>query len=234
LPRLKADHPELKAILVEDALGANGPHISLIKSLGYSFIIGAKPVGNGYLFNQLDAHVKDGRAHEFEVIDEQGVLHGYRYANGLKLNASHPDILVNLVEYWEVKKGKVLNFSWITDIKITPQNVAYIVRGGRARWKIENETFNTLKNQGYHLEHNYGHGKKFLATVFGCLTFLAFLVDQIQALGCPLLQRAKASRRTKASLWDRLRALVTTHYLSSWEELWWKIIRAKEPVIDTT
>jgi len=234
LPRLKADHPELKVILGEDALGANGPHISLIKSLGYSFIIGAKPVGNGYLFNQLDAHVKDGTAHEFEVTDESGVLHGYRYANGLKLNASHPDILVNLVEYWEVKKGKVLNFSWITDIKITPQNVAYIVRGGRARWKIENETFNTLKNQGYHLEHNYGHGKKFLATVFGCLTFLAFLVDQIQALGCPLLQRAKASRRTKASLWDRLRALVTTHYLSSWEELWWKIIRAKEPVIDTT
>ena len=34
------------------------------------------------------------------------------------------------------------------------------MRGGRARWKIENETFNTLKNQGYHFEHNYGHGKK--------------------------------------------------------------------------
>jgi hypothetical protein len=28
-----------------------------------------------------------------------------------------------------------------------------LVKGGRARWKIENEAFNTLKNQGYHLEH---------------------------------------------------------------------------------
>ena len=36
----------------------------------------------------------------------------------------------------------------------------------RARWKIENETFNTLKNQGYHFEHNYGHGEQHLSVVF--------------------------------------------------------------------
>jgi hypothetical protein len=58
-----------------------------------------------------------------------------------------------------------------------------MVTVARTRWKIENETFNTLKNQGYHLEHNYGHGNKYLATNFAILTFLAFLTDQIaQAL----------------------------------------------------
>ncbi|PZN70807.1 MAG: hypothetical protein DM484_27835 [Candidatus Methylumidiphilus alinenensis] len=72
-----------------------------------------------------------------------------------------------MVEYWEVKGNKVQNFSWITDIEITPKKVAKIVRGGRARWKIENETFNTLKDQGYCLEHNYGHGEENLATNFG-------------------------------------------------------------------
>jgi hypothetical protein len=41
-----------------------------------------------------------------------------------------------------------------------PNDVEPVMRGGRARWKIENETFNTLKNQGYNFEHNYGHGKK--------------------------------------------------------------------------
>lgn len=233
LPRLKRDYPELRMIIVEDALAANGPHITLLKSLGYHFIIGAKPVGNAYLFEQLDAAVKTGLTQEIEVTDRQGVLHGYRFANGLRLNASHPDILVNLVEYWEVKGGKVQNFSWITDLEITSKNVAKIVRGGRARWKIENETFNTLKNHGYHLEHNYGHGQKNLATVFGVLTFLAFLVDQIQALGCSLFQEAQASRRTKVSLWDRLRALVTTLFMASWEELWNLIITAKNIIIDT-
>ena len=233
LPRLKKDHPELRVIVVEDALSANGPHIELLKSLGYSFIIGAKPVGNAYLFAQLDAGKKAGTTREIEVTDAQGVLHGYRFANGLGLNATYPGLLVNMVEYWEVKGNKVQNFSWITDIEITPKKVAKIVRGGRARWKIENETFNTLKNQGYCLEHNYGHGEENLATNFGVLTFLAFLVDQIQALGCPLFKEAQDSRRTKVSFWDRLRGYVMACFLESWEELWSRIINAKKPIIDT-
>ena len=233
LPRLKKDHPALRVIVVEDALSANGPHIELLKSLSYRFIIGVKPVGNACLFEQLDAGKKAGSTREIEATDAQGVLHGYRFANGLRLNASHPGILVNLVEYWEAKGGKVRNFSWITDIEITPKKVSKIVRGGRARWKIENETFNTLKNQGYHLEHNYGHGGENLATVFGVLTFLAFLVDQIQALGCSLFKEAQDSRRTKVSFWDRLRALVTTHFIESWEELWNRIINSNKTIIDT-
>jgi hypothetical protein len=46
------------------------------------------------------------------------------------------------------------HFAWVTDLTITEENAPTLVAGGRARWKIENETFNTLKNQGYHFEHN--------------------------------------------------------------------------------
>ena len=53
------------------------------------------------------------------------------------------------------------------------------MRAGRARWRIENETFNSLKNQGYEFEHNFGHGEKNLATVFAALMMLAFAIDQI-------------------------------------------------------
>ena len=68
------------------------------------------------------------------------------------------------------------------------------MRGGRARWKIENETFNTLKNQGYHFEHNYGHGKKNLPVVLAMVMLLAFfLVDQAQQRCCPLFQAARAT-----------------------------------------
>ena len=80
--------------------------------------------------------------------------------------APNPDELVNVLEYWEIHPdGKVQHFSWITDFFLIPENVWDIMRGGRARWKIENETFNTLKNQGYHLEHNYGHGEQNLSVV---------------------------------------------------------------------
>ena len=66
------------------------------------------------------------------------------------------------------------------------------MRAGRARWRIENETFNTLKNHGYHFEHNFGHGNKHLATVFAYLMMLALLIDQIQQRGCALFRKARA------------------------------------------
>jgi hypothetical protein len=39
-----------------------------------------------------------------------------------------------------------------------------------------------LKNQGYHFEHNYGHGERHLATVLVMLMMLAFVIDQLQQL----------------------------------------------------
>ncbi len=76
----------------------------------------------------------------------------------------------------------------------------------RSRWKIENETFNTLKNQGYELEHNFGHGHQHLATV---LMLLAFLIDQLQELCCLLFQSALAKAGPRYALWERLRLHLT-------------------------
>src|SRR3989338_7878996 len=83
-------------------------------------------------------------------------------------------------------------------IPVTMNNIYQLSRGGRARWKIENETFNTLKNQGYQFEHNFGHGYKHLSHVFGLLMFLAFLIDQIQQKCCGLFGSAlkKMKRKT--------------------------------------
>jgi hypothetical protein len=67
----------------------------------------------------------------------------------------------------------------VTDIIVDEHNVRELVKGGRARWKIENETFNTLKNQGYHIEHNYGHGQRHLSMNFFVLNLLAFYMHQI-------------------------------------------------------
>jgi hypothetical protein len=53
--------------------------------------------------------------------------------------------------------------AFATNHPITAANVAEIVRAGRTRWKIENENNNTLKTKGYHLTHNFGHGKHHLA-----------------------------------------------------------------------
>ena len=49
--------------------------------------------------------------------------------------------------------------SFITDLPVDADTAENLAAAGRARWKIENETFNTLKTKGYNLEHNFGHGK---------------------------------------------------------------------------
>ena len=114
------------------------------------------------------------------------------------------------MEYEETEpaKGKMLyRNSWITDIIITEGNAAEVAASGRARWKVENETFNTLKNQGYHLEHNYGHGKKNLTTNFALLTMLAFFVDQIAQHQDDAFQKAMKCFKTKRAFWQRVREI---------------------------
>jgi len=107
----------------------------------------------------------------------------------------------------------------VTDIPLDRDNVYQIMRGGRARWKIENETFNTLKNQGYQFEHNFGHGQQHLSVQLAMLLMLAFLVDQTQQLCCPVFRGAWQKMQTKRDLWEQMRALLSSFYVSSMQEL---------------
>ena len=139
--------------------------------------------------------------------------------NDVPLNASRADVRVNFIEYWEVGQDQVQHFSWVTDLRVSKRNVYKLMRGGRARWKIEHETFNTLKNQGDNFEHNYGHGEQHLSVVFATLMMLAFLVDQTQQLCCALFQAVWAKLGSKRLLWERMRALFYDYRLESMREL---------------
>jgi len=139
--------------------------------------------------------------------------------NDVPLNASHTDVRGNFIEYWEIGPPKGQHFSGVTDLRVSKRNVFHLMRGGRARWKIENETFNTLKNQGYNFEHNYGHGEQHLSVVFAMLMMLAFLVDQTQQLCCALFQAVWAKLGSKRLLWERMRALFYDYALASMRQL---------------
>ena len=91
------------------------------------------------------------------------------------------------------------------------------MKGARARWKIENETFNTLKTQGYNFEHNDGHGYKQLSSVMSHLMMLAFLIDQIQQLCCPQFQAALKKCKKRIRLWEKMRNWFLTFSIDSWE-----------------
>jgi hypothetical protein len=218
LKRLRQDHPQLPLIIIEDALSSNAPHIRELKRHNCHFILGVKEGDHPYLFNYVHSAHTSGKVSEYEI-EKEGVIHRFRYLNEVPLNASNSDLLVNFVEYWEIKGEKVRRFCWITDFTVSDDIAHEIMRGGRARWKIENETFNTLKNQGYHFEHNFGHGKKNLSVVFALLMMLAFLVDQVQQLSCALFKATWKKYRTKRSLWEKMRWLFQGLEFDSMEHL---------------
>ena len=105
------------------------------------------------------------------------------------------------------------------------------MRGGQARRKIENETFNTLKNQGYHFEHNYGHGHQHLSGVLAMLMLLAFLVDQIQQLCCPQFAAAWEKCISKRALWERLRAIFHQFQVRSMQEIYEAVLSIRKPPV---
>jgi hypothetical protein len=109
--------------------------------------------------------------------------------------------------------------SWVTGLEVKTDTVIDLVRAGRCRWKIENECFNTLKNQGYHVEHNYGHGQQHLSLNMYLLTLLAFLFHQVSELTDGLYQACRKKAVSKRYLWERLRGIINILIVPTWETL---------------
>ena len=220
IAKLRQDHPHLKFIITEDSLSSNAPHIETLHDHDCHYILGVKEGDHAYLFKQVQAAEEAGRVTSYDRHDRAaGVVHRFRFVNDLPLNESRADIRVNVIDYWEVGLDKVQHFSWVTDLQVSKRNVYTLMRAGRARWKIENETFNTLKNQGYNFEHNYGHGEQNLSVVLATMMMLAFLVDQTQQLCCALFRAVWTKLGSKRLLWERMRALFYDYRLESMCEL---------------
>ena len=98
------------------------------------------------------------------------------------------------------------------------------MKGARARWKIENETFNTLKNQGYNFGHNYGHGNKNLSTVFCYLMFITFLMDQIEQYVGYYFNQILDVIKYKRYIWGKLLAKACEYKFTSWKDLYLKML----------
>jgi hypothetical protein len=207
LEKIRQQHPRLRLIVIEDGLSSNAPHVRDLIDYGMHFILGVKPGDHAFLFEHVEAVRREGRSPKLSRTKGH-VTSEVSWVYSVPINDSNQDLKVDFLEYNEYDKDgtRLKHFTWVTDLPITLQNAWLFAQGGRTRWKIENETFNTLKNQGYHYEHNFGHGQQNLSVVFAMLMMLAFLVDQTQQICCPLFQAVLTKLGSKRSLWDNLRS----------------------------
>lgn len=149
LAKIRKAHPKLPIIIGGDSLFSKQPFIDECKKHNMSFVLVAKPGDHKILFEYVEEITAMGGAETLEWVDSKNRRHLYRWVNKAPINGNPKADDVNFFQYQIVVKGKVtFQNSWVTDIPVTSGNIVELVRAGRCRWKIENETFNTLKTKG--------------------------------------------------------------------------------------
>ena len=180
IPKIHTAHPRLNFIWMADSLLAKTPIIKLLHQHNDHFIFNAKQGDHKSLYIAL----KSAEWEQHDVIGTKGKMLRYEWVCDIPLNDSS-DIRVNVMRLLSRTKGaegkKKVSYigTWITDLSLSEDNIVFLVKAGRSRWKIENEGFNTLKNNGYNLEHNWGHKYGDVPFNFYHLTLLAFYMHQV-------------------------------------------------------
>jgi len=208
VPKIKRTLPEdSRPLILLDGLFASAPAIRLMLFYSMEFITVIK---EGYVLVQVERLAKQNKLQRKVWYEDKYIKCTARWTEDLILNGANQDLLVNYVEYEQVntQTGKVIySGKWITSLPLRDSLIKEFVKTARARWKIENETFNILKKHGYQLEHNYGHGKQFLSSTLATLMFLAFLVDQLTARLDTTFQKALKAAKTLRDLRHKVRVL---------------------------
>jgi hypothetical protein len=210
--------------ILGDDLYSNQPMCEILMEEKLPFILVCKPDSHKTLHEGLESLEVGQELHQLTLRTHtpHGVhLYTYRYANHLPLRATADTVYVNWCELTlTTEQGNPLyHNAFVTGEKITQKNVAGLVAAGRTRWKVENENNNTLKTKGYHLEHNFGHGKQHLACVLATFNILAFLLHTLLGLldrKYRLLRQTLVSRKT---FFDDVRALTRYICFESWGQL---------------
>jgi hypothetical protein len=227
IQKIRKAHPKLKIIITADDLYSKQPFINELKKADMSYILVAKPTDHKVLFEWVNELTQLGDGDRLELTDIKGRRHCYRWINKVPLNGAKDADDVNFFQFEIISKDNKVTYknSWVTDIPIDRNNIVMLVKGGRARWKIENETFNTLKNQGYHIEHNFGHGQHNLSFIFFMLNLLAFYVHQILDLTDRLYQTVRYTKfSSRMEYFNQLRCTFRIMLFDTWEQMLYHIL----------
>jgi len=212
---------EQQITILGDDLFSHLSFCRAVKQHKFSFIFTCKPASHPTLAEwigecdpRLDLHESsvrrwDGRKHH---------TYTYQWAVDVPLtDVDHP-MLVNWMGLTISDDADKVTYhnTWVTDLPVSNENIEAMVHAARARWKIENETINTLKTKGYHLEHNFGHGKQHLANLLLSLNLLSFLFHTILEFSDARYRLIRQTLARRITFFDDVRALTRYLCFDSW------------------
>lgn len=207
----------LNPVYLGDDLFACQPVAEMVKANGDDFIFTCKETSHKALYDFMNGAPRE--QHD-EKIRKRSTTETFRYRwiDNVPIRDGKDAMLVNWVGFQILDaKGKVkYTMAWVTSLPVSKHNVADIVACGRARWKIENESFNVMKNHGYELAHNFGHGKQFLAMVMAAFNLLAFAWHSVLDLCEPPWQAAREAAAKRTRFFTHLVALTAYLIFPDW------------------
>jgi hypothetical protein len=210
----------LRPIFLGDDLFACQPIAVAIQQTGGNFILTCKPSSHQTITEYLQgAKLEEHR--QTACKGRNRTTTTYRWLSGVPLRGTDDAIMVNWfsIEIRNAAGKRTYYNSFVTDLAVTADNVAELAACGRARWKIENETFNVLKTNGYNLEHNFGHGKQTLASIFLTLNLLAFAFHTAAWLAVLAWRAAVAACGATYRFFEDLRTITAYIVFQDWSHL---------------
>ena len=220
LARHSAAVGHLRPVYLGDDLFACQPIIAAIQDAGGNFILTCKPASHQTITEYL--HGAELQEHR-QTTCKRGkrTTTVYRWLTAVPLRATEDAIAVNWfsIEIFNDKGKRTYHNSFVTDLAVSADTVAELAACGRARWKIENETFNVLKTGGYNLEHSFGHGKQTLANVLVALNLLAFAFHTAAYLAVLAWRAAVVARGPKYRFFEHLRTITAYVVFQHWDHL---------------
>ena len=220
----------LDPVYLGDDLFSRQPLCQAVLDVGGHFIFVCKPSSHptieeyltGIELPSLEKTVKRGK---------QRFVHRYRWLCDLPLRDGKDALRVNWFEIEIINPAGKTTFrnSFVTDLPVGPDTLAELAACGRARWKIENETFNVLKNNGYNLEHSFGHGKQNLAATLATLNLLAFAIHTVCDIADELWRKAREKLGPRYNFFAKLAAITAYLIFPSWDDLLLTLAFAKPP-----
>jgi DDE family transposase len=218
----------LRPVYLADDLFACQSVVERLAANGDDFIFTCKETSHKALYDFIDGCAFE--RHEIKVRTPRQKLgmkgkthetHRYRFIERVPLRDGKDAVLVNWIgfEILDAKGAVKYKTALVTSLPVTKASVAEIVVCGRARWKIENESFNILKNHGYELEHNFGHGETYLAMTLAALNLLAFAWHTVLDLVEPPWRKAREAAEKRTSFFAYLATLTSFVVFPAWPDL---------------
>jgi hypothetical protein len=221
----------LRPVYLGDALFSSQPMCAAVLSQGTDFLFVCKEDSHKTLYEFLRGVEPERHTANERRMGGRTRCYRYSWVENVPLRDGKDALNAHWLSVEVVDlAGKVTyRGAFVTSLAISPENVAEIVACARARWKIENESFSVLKNQGYHLEHNFGHGKQHLAQLFVLLNLLAFAFHTVCDSVETLWQQARSVLGTRKDFFSDLHTITAYLLFPNWHTLCSAMVQGNAP-----